>query len=225
MVGDHDGLDGVRSCHVQRDAMSYNEICDSMFDIEVNQEQMSSEPVNIAVREHVCSLETEEWQYSQLGKELYVCARLFNERFFEGKLSDPILTIDKGRFSTMGSDRIGRNGFGAKNHITLNSLHVQSKAETLSTLLHEMIHLWQYEITRRASRPPYHNVEFQRKSRELGIPSDSLGHQLGMGDPFVSVCRENGVNVADSSDPPSVVGVDPRPSSKVKKYSCMCTNV
>jgi hypothetical protein len=43
-----------------------------------------------------------------------------------------------------------------------------------STLVHEMVHLWQYEHGK-PKRPGYHDEQWGRKMEELGIPPSSTG--------------------------------------------------
>jgi len=184
---------------------------------------MKSEKVNTAVKEHVLSLRKDEWTLSDLGQELYRFAGIFKDTFFHGELSEPVLIIDIDRYLILGSYRVGRNGFGARNQIIINFRHVRSKVEILSTLLHVLIPLWQREITQKTGTLPYHDIEFQHKSSQLGSPTDSSGHTLKLEDPFLSVCTVNGVAFSDPCISPS-----PQlqaPSSKLKKYSSGCTIV
>ena len=117
-----------------------------------------AESVNLAVQEHVSSLKKAEWEHAKLGQELYQFFDIFNETFFDGMLSAPIISLDGARITNLGTYRIGRNGFGAKNQIHLNRKHLnRSMIEVLATLLHEMIHQWQHDITGNCGKPPYHN--------------------------------------------------------------------
>jgi len=187
-----------------------------------------SEPVNLAVLEHVSKLPDQEWKHAHLGQDLYRFFGIFNEAFFESQLSAPIISIEGSRVTKLGGYRIGRNGFGAKNHININARHLnQSKVEILSTLVHEMVHQWQHEVTMNAAKPPYHNIEFQKKSLDLGIPSDSYGHQLSISDPFIAVCRANGLEIDEKIINAMALPHRPilRGNSKLKKWSCGCTNV
>ena len=59
--------------------------------------------------------------------------------------------------------------------IALNPAHFASRTptETLSTLVHEMVHLWQHHFGK-PSRTGYHNKEWAAKMREIGlIPTDT----------------------------------------------------
>lgn len=193
-----------------------------------NHSTVRSDPVNLAVQDHVLGLENAVWAYSELGQSLYRFFGIFNEVFFHGALTTPILSLEGARITNLGTYRLGRNGFGAQNHININSHHLNRPIlEVLSTLLHEMIHQWQHEMTGNWGKPPYHNVAFRQKARALGIPSDAYGHQLAMGDPFLAVCQANGIEVDPTTIEPSEgrQRVAARGESKLKKWSCGCTNV
>ncbi len=94
----------------------------------------------------------------------------------------------------------------------------------LAILLHEQTHQWQHEITKNAGKPPYHNVEFQKKAEELGIPSSKRGELLRMKAPFLTVCEAHGIDTnAVVIQPPAESKMEG--GSKLKKWSCGCTNV
>jgi predicted SprT family Zn-dependent metalloprotease len=74
----------------------------------------------------------------------------------------------EGRFGTV-------DGCETTDEIALNPSHFRSRttAEVLSTLVHEMAHLWQHHHGK-PSRASYHNKEWAVKMRALGlIPSDT----------------------------------------------------
>ena len=186
------------------------------------------ESVNIAIFEHVSTTEESEWEFARLGQDLYRFFDIFNEAFFNGKLTTPILSLDSARIRTGGTYRIGRNGFGAKNYININRRHLDlPMVIVLAILLHEQIHQWQHEITKNYGKPPYHNVEFYKKADELGIPGNKRNKRcqlLGMKAPFLTVCEAHGIDT-------NGVVIQPPPESemkgqsKLKKWSCGCTNV
>ena len=128
---------------------------------------------------------------------------------------------------------IGRNAFGLKWNININRRYVGSGlANTLVTLLHEAIHLWQEEFGKKKgkrNRNNYHNAEFRTKAKHIGIPCSNYGVTLCYQDPFISFLRDHGVSVeckissvleSDEKFIEPIVG-----KSKLKKWSCGCTNV
>ena len=87
--------------------------------------------------------------------------------------------------------------------IALNPAHFgeRSPTATLSTLVHEMCHLWQHHFGK-PSRASYHNKEWAAKMRALGlIPSDTgapggrevgqkVSHYIDAGGVFDRACAE-----------------------------------
>ena len=85
--------------------------------------------------------------------------------------------------------------------IALNPAHFASRTPTatLSTLVHEMVHLWQHH-SGKPSRTGYHNKEWAAKMREIGlIPSDTgqpggkdtgqkVSHYIADGGRFAGAC-------------------------------------
>src|SRR5436309_60894 len=77
-----------------------------------------AEPVNQTLREHEES--TADWQHRKVASEMHV----WTERFvLEFKLDTPTpaIRIDLDRASVLGTYRRGRNGFGLKHEITINT--------------------------------------------------------------------------------------------------------
>ena len=62
----------------------------------------------------------------------------------------------------------------------MNPAHFAKRSleETLSTLVHEMVHLWQHHHGR-PSGGGYHNAEWARKMREVGLTPTSTGDPGG----------------------------------------------
>jgi hypothetical protein len=186
------------------------------------------ETINKNVRDH--EIQTSQWHFSQLSEELYAWFHRFNEHFFDRKLQNPVISFARTRCTNLGHFVIDRNQFGLKWNININRLYVDLPMfETLATLLHEMAHQWQQEYgkkKRKSSRGNYHNVEFRQKAEEMGIPSSQSGVSLYYTNPFVSFLRKHGVDVeqrsfSDDETLPEVTQY----GSKLKKWSCGCTNV
>ena len=199
----------------------------------------SVEGINTEVKRHICSLNYKDWSLAELTQNLYNVREIFNEELFNGVLSTPIITISRLRVTTLGCFMIGRNDFGAKNHIKLNSKHMnRAKIEVYETLLHEMLHQSEYEIhNKKPTRGNYHSSFFQVLSRNLGIPSNDKGISIGiiMNSPFTYVLLKHNLisenelegtdvlSISDSNEFRSVANGQPR--SKLLKFSCSCTNV
>jgi predicted SprT family Zn-dependent metalloprotease len=102
----------------------------------------------------------------------------FNERLFDGKLPRCLITMQRknksygyfagGRFGTLDGEEIA-------DEIALNPSHFRARTaeQNLSTLVHEMVHLWQHHHGK-PSRTGYHNKEWAAMMKAVGlIPSDT----------------------------------------------------
>lgn len=140
-----------------------------------------------------------------------VAYRYFNDRLFGGKLPDCIITNSRRR-RTLGYFR--RHAFADKSgvvahEISINPTHivVHGDAEALSTLVHEMAHLWREEFgsaNRNGSKGArgYHDRVWAGKMEDVGLmPSDTakpggkktgfrVSHYIIEGGPFDLACRE-----------------------------------
>ena len=182
------------------------------------------EATNAVIRDH--EIQTDEWEYSKLSEHLYTWFDRFNERFFHDKLQTPAVSFRITRINTLGHYVINRNEFGLKWNININRLYTDRPlVEILGTYLHEMIHMWQQEFGKKRNRSNYHNVEYRKKSMELGIPSNERGMTLGCRDPFVAFLREHGVDaeITIGDDVPLPISIPGK--SKLKRWSCGCTYV
>jgi len=197
------------------------------------QPSFQSEKINSQLKEHVCSLNYNEWSLAELTQNLYQIFNLFNESFFKSALSTPVISITPLRINTLGDFTYGRNSFGAKNQIRINTLHLQRpKISIFSTLLHETIHQMEQEINGkdRGNRGNYHNTGFRTLATELGIPCDDKGCFLPLtaGSPFIELLEQNGLldqHDKDFIDGKMISKNSPKPKSKLLKYSCKCTNI
>ena len=107
----------------------------------------------------------------------------FNERLFSAKLPPCLITMQRKskaygyfagrRFST-------RSGEEVTDEIALNPSHFAGRTteETLSTLVHEMVHLEQHHFGA-PSRTGYHNSEWAQMMRAVGLIPSSTGEPGG----------------------------------------------
>lgn len=183
---------------------------------------VAHEEINESLKAHATAIV--DWRYQELANVLHEWAERF-ELEFKLKIDIPALRIDRTRDLALGTYRAGRNGFGLRHEITFNTKHLKRPtAELLETLLHELLHEWQ-ELHGKPSTSDYHNVEFRRKAREFGFVVHGRGHhEAVVPGPFTELLARYGV------DPSSVLQIPPEPTrtpgaSKMKKWSCRCTNV
>ena len=103
----------------------------------------------------------------------------FNETLFEGTLPTCLLTLQRSQVRTQGfftsAGFIARHGSEAIDEIALNPRVFEGRSDEaiFSTLVHEMVHLWQSYFGR-PTRGGYHNREWAAKMKVIGLqPSDT----------------------------------------------------
>jgi SprT-like family len=103
----------------------------------------------------------------------------FNRELFEGRLPPCLITMQrhKGAYGYFSGERFASiaDPEEVTDEIALNPATFASRtpAKILSTLTHEMVHLWQHH-SGTPSRTGYHNREWAAKMREIGlIPTDT----------------------------------------------------
>lgn len=107
----------------------------------------------------------------------------FNERLFGGTLPPCLITVQrhKGAYGYFSGDRFGKVGAAeTTDEIAMNPTHFNGRPirETLSTLAHEMVHLWQH----RHGKPPrraYHDKQWGAKMKEIGLYPSSTAQPGG----------------------------------------------
>lgn len=100
----------------------------------------------------------------------------FNERLFGGRLPACLLNFSR-RSKTYGffAPERWERGRDVRHEISLNPSTLKSRRpiEVASTLVHEMVHLWQHEHGH-PSRAGYHNAEWADKMESVGLlPTDT----------------------------------------------------
>lgn len=172
--------------------------------------------------------------------ELMKAYDFFNTRLFASTLPRCLITMQRqnGARGYYSQERFGsfgaRDGEEVTDEIAMNPRYFRSRAieDTLSTLVHEMVHLWQFRFGN-ASRRAYHNREFATKMEAIGLITSDTGepggrrvgqrmtHYIAPGGPFAVACAEllrRGLTIsfADREDGNSGRGKDP---SKTR-YTC-----
>jgi hypothetical protein len=162
------------------------------------------------------------------GRDLVVSLQEWAVRFileFKLQIPEVVLRIDTLPCTRYGHFRVGHNGFGLKGEIALNSRYINNREfwQILGTLLHELLHAWQHTYGN-PSRRDHHNAEYRNKARECGLNIDERGVTgYPAESQFKDVLRRHGVAVPEAEY--AAVGVRARGQSKMKKWSCGCTNV
>lgn len=136
--------------------------------------------------------------------ELVKAYDYFNAKLFNGTLTPCIITMQRhkkvyGYF--WGNTWKDAAGVTVTDEIALNPDHFQKQsiAEVLSTLVHEMCHLWQHRFGK-PSRSGYHNHEWAAMMQNVGLVPSSTGteggkrvgqkmsHYIAKGERFDNVC-------------------------------------
>ena len=190
--------------------------------------QRLNERINIEIMKN--ELNASDWPLSRLAIELYWWCDFFNIAFFkEDQLPIPAISFEKTSIKTLGHYVRGRNSFGIKENINLNSCYLNRQLwDIIATLLHEMAHSWQ-KIYGKPSNSWFHNKEFQLKMLQMGIMIDNKGCHMGITDPFVFMLKKHGIEFKMNFDADGIIKIPPKPKpkgkSKLRKWTCGCQNV
>lgn len=198
----------------------------------------TTEAINYELRQN--ELSATDWELNGLAWELYWWCDFFNIAFFKDQPAPiPVLTFEKSRITTLGHYRIGRNDFGVREQINLNKLHLHRPLwDILATLLHEMVHSWEYTYVDHEKRTKnwYHTKTFRNKLASFGILTNNKGQHVSIGGNFVYLLKQHGISFQSAvrygtgDTDGGFFKLDPdkgkkKGSSKLKKWSCGCTNV
>lgn len=101
----------------------------------------------------------------------------FNERLFGGSLPPVLLNFSRlnRTYGFFAPERWTGPGKDRAHEISLNPAHLKTRKpdDVASTLVHEMVHLWQHAHGQ-PSRSGYHNRQWAEKMLEVGlVPSDT----------------------------------------------------
>jgi hypothetical protein len=129
----------------------------------------------------------------------------FNRALFDGELPNCLITLQRSRrsYGYFCGDRFGRTDGLVTDEIALNPryFHVRPVDQVLSTLVHEMTHLWQHHRGK-PGRGSYHNREWAARMKAIGLyPSstgkeggqetgDCVSHYIAPGGPFEVAAQE-----------------------------------
>ena len=115
--------------------------------------------------------------------ELQTAFDHFNKTLFGGVLKLPMFTLqrEKRTYGYCSRQRfLSRNNGVLVDEIAMNPAYfsIRSIRETLSTLVHEMAHQWQFHHGQ-PGRRGYHNKEWGRKMEEIGLMPSNTGKPGG----------------------------------------------
>lgn len=139
-------------------------------------------------------------------QELQTAFDFFNAELFNGEMPQCLITLqrDKRSLGYYSEQRfIAHDGSSKIDEIAMNPAYfaVLTIEDTLSTLAHEIVHLWQFHHGK-PSRRGYHNKEWAAKMETIGLmPSDTgrvggkkvgqqMDHYIIEGGPFIVACQK-----------------------------------
>jgi len=197
--------------------------------------QNLTEKINVQIMEN--ELSAIDWELNPLAWELYWWVSFFQVAFFKNEpLPIPALTFERARVNTLGHYRIGRNAWAVREQINLNRIYLGLPLwSVLSTLLHEMVHSWEFTYLPedRRTKNWYHSKAFRDKMMEFGILCNNNGSHAGLDyrGKFILTLKQHAVSfdglpACRPKSEGNVVTIDPRPIkkgfSKLRKWSCGC---
>ena len=123
----------------------------------------------------------------------------FNQELFGGSLPPCLITIQrhKGAYGYFCGERFAQtaNPQEVTDEIALNPLRFADRQprEIISTLVHEMVHLWQHHFGT-PPRKSYHDKQWAAKMLEIGLTPTSTGEDGGKitGQSMTHLITENG---------------------------------
>jgi len=204
----------------------------------MNERFVTSSP-HEAIRQHIES--AQDWEWRAIATTLYQWTDRFNDRFFDRQMPGALLSFERMDGRILAAYTLKRNHQGLLHEITFNTHHLQRPMwETLETLMHEYVHLWQQNMGEHPVEHNYHNREFVAKCEEFGLhPAIGSGVHLRPADgTFAEFLKAYGVPepaattdvILDSKGRPLdwwylTGGQERRGKSTLTKWSCGCQNV
>jgi hypothetical protein len=120
----------------------------------------------------------------EVSREFYVAYAHFNAALFDGELPECLITMQrrKGSRGYFAGERFGHREDEETilDEIALNPATFigRTDREIISTLVHEMAHLWQHHFGK-PGRGRYHNKQWAAKMDELGLTPSHTGEPGG----------------------------------------------
>ena len=191
-----------------------------------------------AIRAHIEG--AQDWEWRPIATTLYQWTDRFSDRFFERQMPDTVLGFERLDVRILAAYTLKRNPQGLLYEITFNTYHLKRPMwETLETLMHEYVHLWQQNMGEHPVARNYHNQEFVAQCEALGLhPAIGPGvHTRPADGPFAEFLRAYGVKepsalvgtILDDKGRPLDWWIKPgeerRGRSTLTKWSCGCQNV
>lgn len=121
-----------------------------------------------AIRRHVEG--ADDWEWHEIASQLYVWTDRFNDRFWQRQMPEAVLSFERMDHRVLAAYTLRRNAQGLLYEITFNVKHLERPLwETLETLMHEYVHLWQQNYGQHPVSRNYHNEEFVGACETIGL--------------------------------------------------------
>jgi hypothetical protein len=118
----------------------------------------------------------------EIYQELQRAYDHFNVELFDGRLPFCLITLqrDKSTLGYFSAERFVRHSGERSDEIAMNPTYfaIRGIKDTLSTLTHEMVHLWQLHFGK-PGRGRYHNRQWAEKMIAVGLPPTHNGEPGG----------------------------------------------
>jgi predicted SprT family Zn-dependent metalloprotease len=118
----------------------------------------------------------------QAYRELQTAYDHFNDRLFGGQLPPCLITLqrkDKRSYGYFSNNRFADRDNGTVDEIAMNPafFHQRDQRNIVSTLVHEMVHLWQFHFGKPSRN--HHNKQFAETMKSIGLQPSSTGQPGG----------------------------------------------
>ena len=203
----------------------------------MQERENSSSAPHEAIRRHVEG--AQDWEWHDIATSLYQWTDRFNDRFFDRGMPDVLLSFERMDIRILATYTLNRNAQGLLYEVAFNTRHLERPLwETLETLMHEYVHLWQQNQGEHPVTRNYHNQEFVTKCESIGLhPAIGSGaHTRPADGPFAEFLRAYAVPepvtpdglLVDDKGKPLNWWLKPgkeRGRSTLTKWSCGCQSV
>ena len=181
----------------------------------------------------------DDWEWQEIARQLYVWTDRLNDRFFGREMPEAVLSFERLDHRVLAAYTLRRNPQGLLYEITFNTKHLARPLwQTLETLMHEYVHLWQQNYGANPVSRNYHNQEFVARCEAIGLhPLIGVGCHVRPADGiFAEFLRAYGVPEPAPLPEPRLTpkgkpldwwsGPGKRQGrSSLHKWSCGCQNV
>lgn len=174
---------------------------------------------------------------SEMGAGLMQAFNAINKHFYNGELEKPIITVKEGKKkNAYGWIETSKNWIQGKTeryeiNISCDYIGERTVAETISTLMHEMAHLYniQNEIKDTSRAGIYHNTKFKETAEAHGLQisyNEHIGWSLTKLTPETEKWVDENINIKGFSvyklTKEKISKGKAKPKQSMRKLVCPC---